>query len=800
MILRIKSKSDRMNYMQKKDWVFVSLICFVSIIFMIPRLLSAQFGLLDDGVLLLNAKASLTDPSLLWSQFQMTGRFVPVASFLRALFFYIAGFSPLRWYLLSLLELLIIVLLIYLIARANKASRLQILFSVLIFIASPSSIENFYTLGKSEIPLLIFISSAIVLSTRYSSSLKSLSKAINIIFTFIMLLLGFCAKETANILPFVFLLWVIISYFAYKKSGEDRENIKRNLILLICSLISCAVYWALRNWFGITNLFSGTYTEGYQVFNFNKIITNFSILIGWIIRDFPYLIPVVLSVLLIKPLRQSRILSLLLKWGVWCVAWAGVNLPWNYVSYYFLPFLFGTALISGFTFGKVIELLWVELKTGINQTARIRWSNSKRFIFYGLLGSVIITSLLIVPPVLNTYAYAAEQLTFDRANDRFIRRVIKLPQGSVLYIDLPEKVEYFSEIKLLVGQIYNRKDLIVKPYQPFITTDNNIKTYIASPIYLNQVLPRVRAMNGPDIATWRACIDKELFNSHTIFATRINIPIIDIGLHRILFHSTWNDLIGFSDRKIIENKEMTYGWDIVEFIDPNSYSSKPGVYQDGIFVLQTITGNLRSVAFGQGNETPLTADVNGDDFTDLVLYDEKTNTWQIDTNLDGKPEKKFTINKMLIGDIPLIGDWDGDGKATPGFFRPTENGWYLYNNSSEEPSIVFQFGKPSETPLIGDWDGNGNYEVGLYNPETGYTYLLTDITQLEKDTVAFNGLPGATVIPGFWDDFKETELAFVKENVWNIYFPITGCIPPNSDENIHLDYSGIPIAGIWQDN
>jgi hypothetical protein len=66
---------------------------------------------------------------------------------------------------------------------------------------------------------------------------------------------------------------------------------------------------------------------------------------------------------------------------------------------------------------------------------------------------------------------------------------------------------------------------------------------------------------------------------------------------------------------------------------------------------------------------------------------------------------------------PVVGDWDGDGACTAGFYNPSMGRFYLDNdnNFAGKSDISLVFG-PQETgyiPLVGDWNGDGTHTVGL---------------------------------------------------------------------------------------
>jgi hypothetical protein len=87
------------------------------------------------------------------------------------------------------------------------------------------------------------------------------------------------------------------------------------------------------------------------------------------------------------------------------------------------------------------------------------------------------------------------------------------------------------------------------------------------------------------------------------------------------------------------------------------------------------------------------------------------------------PEGGFEYG--LQGNIPVVGDWDGNGTTTVGIYQ-VENGiWKLRNsNASGAPDFNttglggFAFGGlPGDLPVVGDWDGNGTTTVGVVERE-----------------------------------------------------------------------------------
>ncbi|WP_317620332.1 M23 family metallopeptidase [Streptomyces sp. CBMA156] len=76
------------------------------------------------------------------------------------------------------------------------------------------------------------------------------------------------------------------------------------------------------------------------------------------------------------------------------------------------------------------------------------------------------------------------------------------------------------------------------------------------------------------------------------------------------------------------------------------------------------------------------------------------------------------------GDVPLVGDWNGDGKDTFGVYRPSE-GWFYLSNDNASVAVSAGFGNPGDVPLVGDWNGDGRDTIGIYRPST-QDFVWTD--------------------------------------------------------------------------
>lgn len=104
-------------------------------------------------------------------------------------------------------------------------------------------------------------------------------------------------------------------------------------------------------------------------------------------------------------------------------------------------------------------------------------------------------------------------------------------------------------------------------------------------------------------------------------------------------------------------------------------------------------------------------------------------------------------------DIPLVGDWDGDGKDSNGIRRG--NMYYLDNDNDGDSDWEFGFGDLTDQHLVGDWDGDGSDEIGLKRGDR--YYFSTDFNGTSEIYQAF-GNPTDQAVVGDWDGDGRDEI------------------------------------------
>jgi lysophospholipase L1-like esterase len=112
----------------------------------------------------------------------------------------------------------------------------------------------------------------------------------------------------------------------------------------------------------------------------------------------------------------------------------------------------------------------------------------------------------------------------------------------------------------------------------------------------------------------------------------------------------------------------------------------------------------------------LAPQLSADDTADKVLLVEPNGRWHI--RRSGQGDRTFWYGTP--GDVPLFGDWNGDGLATPGAWRQGPGGGYAYltNTLPADGQVgvaefFFYFGIPGDQVFVGDWNGDNRDTLGI---------------------------------------------------------------------------------------
>jgi hypothetical protein len=172
--------------------------------------------------------------------------------------------------------------------------------------------------------------------------------------------------------------------------------------------------------------------------------------------------------------------------------------------------------------------------------------------------------------------------------------------------------------------------------------------------------------------------------------------------------------------------------------------ASPGLWQPGghFIIDKSGAGELARIGpFGYASDVPVTGDWNGDGRTEVGVWRPGDLSYYLDFNGDGnwdetKGDRKVGPFGFDVSDIPVTGDWNGDGEDEVGVWHHdlySREGYYYLDvdgdgtwNPAGKDVKFGPFGEIGDVPMSGDWNGDSRDEVAIWDPADGYFYLDMD--------------------------------------------------------------------------
>ncbi|NJD57981.1 MAG: hypothetical protein C3F13_13275 [Anaerolineales bacterium] len=535
----------------RRNWIYAPLL--IGVLIMLPRLISANFGLMDDGRALSIAQGLLQGKfDLSWDV--VAGRARPIYWLAFAFWYLLVGAHPFWYFLGNLIVFSTTTFLLIHLVQTLGGSKLQAFLTGFVFVLSTSVIENIYTLSKAENFQIMLMVSALSLAVLAGRASKSTQVWMLLAASSVILLVACFTKESTILLLPTGLVWWVIAWMGRKMHFPAAQFVQKTAgFVVLPSLVSAVIFYLGRTAFLSSSKILGVGQSSGYSFTAGSILDGFIRWGGWILRDFIWLIPMTLIVLVWCLVRRKLPAS-----GLWWLAlvwmgfWLGMYIPWRFaVEYYLLPFAAGTAVISGVLLAELVEMA---------RQASVAWKS------VGVI-SLILTGCLLLTSQANSFTDAAIQLAQDSANTRLMEYIAKnAPQNGRVVVNLQIANEYIEQMQLTLAITYKRPDLQLVNYSGedlarLKSTTPGLFFVVAE--LANQPKMTVRmGLDEPSLKTWNAAVMPELATWNKVFQVSESPHILPVNFPRLLCAIVNRGSYCSASEPLVDPSHLFYQWSV----------------------------------------------------------------------------------------------------------------------------------------------------------------------------------------------------------------------------------------------
>lgn len=271
--------------------------------------------------------------------------------------------------------------------------------------------------------------------------------------------------------------------------------------------------------------------------------------------------------------------------------------------------------------------------------------------------------------------------------------------------------------------------------------------------------------------------------------------------------SAWNPFPPPSPTPQLSKEIIWAGSRMVAIEDANATAAPPAdiaVWRpsNGNWIVMGQTGSQATTfSFGMSGDIPVPGDFDGDGKTDFSVFRPSDHIWYIQPSGGGN---YYGLNWGISTDLPAEADYDGDGRTDAAIMRRqpstgTSDWWVL--KSSDNSYYSWSWGTDTDIPGSADFDGDGRADIAVYRPGNQYYYSINSSNGQAQmiflgQTVSCS-IPRECVVPADYDGDGKADFAVYNSPTasWTIRFSVTGQVTTtqwgsSGDVPVHNDYDG----------
>jgi hypothetical protein len=146
------------------------------------------------------------------------------------------------------------------------------------------------------------------------------------------------------------------------------------------------------------------------------------------------------------------------------------------------------------------------------------------------------------------------------------------------------------------------------------------------------------------------------------------------------------------------------------------------------YTLTSGSGYSRAMmlSFGAAGDVPVPGDYDGDGTADAALYRPAAGVWLVTESRRGFMSLRSYSFDFGPDQVAVPADYDGDGRTDLVVFRPSTGTWSMRLSGSAFADVaVYRWGRDADLAAPADFDGDGRADPTVYRPSTGTWHILT---------------------------------------------------------------------------